>query len=497
MRPLADVNRMLERLTHKRSLTLIGGAYVVAALLVAGPWIFTVLGLIGLGVTACADGCDELALFRTIVIYSSMFSLIVTSPIAFLFARHISDQLFQGKRDGIVFALACAFTIFAFTIALAVVPFYGWGATLTSAQKLAAIHNVMLIGCSWLLIPFLGVTRAYRTVLAAFALGAIAMTLLGWAIPEPSALWLLVSFNAGFAVVNAILLISIIRTFGRTNNVDASLFQLLKHKWELPAAGACYALGLWVDKVIMWVMAPSGTMEMAGVLRTMPSYDTAMFWAHLSAIPIIAVFFVHIETQYKTLSEAFYGGFRRRASLRELAQAMGRIRIFVISNLVGMFAALIIVAATMIALSFVFMHELGLRPSYMTILRTALCAIVFHTSAMFCFIFLLYFDLRKSALLIVATYFALNGILTYSLLPMGAEYYGYGTMIAAALSFLLGFGLLLKELPWLHYHAVITNNTSIQQATGKKWTLAESFIGKNLVWLHPKEPMAGKRKFSG
>jgi len=468
MKDLADINRTLEMMTRKRSLAHVFGAYLLAALLVAGPWIFTVLGLVGLGMTACVDGCDELALFRTIVIYSSMFSLVVTSPIAFLFARHISDQLFSDQKASIVFALVSAFTIFALSIVAIAMPFYGWATTLTSVQKLAAVQNVMLIGCSWLLIPFLGATRAYRTVLAAFAIGAIVMTALGLAIHEPTALWLLVAFNAGFAIVNAILLVSIVRCFGSAIIYDSALIQTLKRRWELLVAGACYALGLWIDKVIMWLMAPTGAMPLAGALRTMPSYDTAMFWAHLSAIPIIAVFFVHIETQYKALSIAFYGGLNRRASLRELKHAMSRIRIFVVSNVVGMFAALAIVAATMIALSFVFMHELGLRPSYMTILRTALCAIVFHTSAMFCFIFLLYFDLRKSALAIVATYFVLNGILTYALMPLGDEYYGYGTMIAAALSFLLGFGLLLKELPWLHYHAVITNNTSIQQAAGSR-----------------------------
>jgi len=33
-------------------------------------------------------------------------------------------------------------------------------------------------------------------------------------------------------------------------------------------------------------------------------------------------------------------------------------------------------------------------------------------------------------------------------------------MVASAATLLVGFGLLLKELPWLHYHAFITNNES-------------------------------------
>ena len=45
--------------------------------------------------------------------------------------------------------------------------------------------------------------------------------------------------------------------------------------------------------------------------------------------------------------------------------------------------------------------------------------------------------------------------------PFGQVFYGYGSMIAAAATFLLAFGVLLRELPWLHYHAFITNNSSL------------------------------------
>jgi hypothetical protein len=34
-------------------------------------------------------------------------------------------------------------------------------------------------------------------------------------------------------------------------------------------------------------------------------------------------------------------------------------------------------------------------------------------------------------------------------------------MIAATVSLLVGFSLVLRELSWLHYHAFITNNPSV------------------------------------
>jgi uncharacterized membrane protein len=193
----------------------------------------------------------------------------------------------------------------------------------------------------------------------------------------------------------------------------------------------------------------------------MPSYDTAMFWAQLSSIPIVAVFFVHVETRFSTLVRAYHGRMQQRASLRELNEIARNIGNHVLSSMFGLFAALALVAGMTIMLSFAFMAEFGLRPAYMGILRASLCSMVFYTSAMFCFTLLLHLDLRRPALQIVLTYLVLNGVLTAALLPFGPDLYGYGNMVAATVSLLVGFGLVVRELSWLHYHAFITNNPSV------------------------------------
>lgn len=458
---MAGINITIEAMTRQRALSSVFAAYLYAALLVAGPWIFTVLGLIGLGSGGCDAPCAELPVFRSIVIYNSMYSLIVTSPLAFISGRYISEQLHERRTGSIIFVLVAAYGVFAALSMASIVPFYLFLADLRPAEKIASIQNVMLIGSSWLLIPFLGALRAHVTVLGAFGASAIAMLAFGGIMENSSVLSLLLVFNASFAMTNLILLATLVRRFSTKIVPDRGLRRTFVQKWELPAAGLAYALGLWIDKVIMWIGAPSGGLLVAGALKTMPSYDTAMFWAQLSSLPVIAVFFVHVETSFSSLVRAFHTRFQQQASLRELNQTMVRIKVQVVSHIVGLFAALAIVATMMVMLSFVFMNELGLRPTYMSILRISLVAMVFHTSAMFCFVFLLHFDLRRPAVAIVTVYAVLNGALTLFFLSFGQEFYGYGNMIASAATFLVAFGLLLKELPWLHYHAFVTNNASV------------------------------------
>jgi uncharacterized membrane protein len=390
-----------------------------------------------------------------------MFSFVVTSPLAFFAGRFIADQLFVGRIQSVFAVFAGSLAVFSLISLTTVVPFYFLGATLGGPAQFAAVQNAFLIGVSWLLIPFLGVIRAYAAMLAAFGLGALSMLVLGSLLSDPSATMLLNAFNASFALIDAILIGTLVRQFGTHIEMNRALLTALPFRWELPAAGLAYALGIWADKIVMWYGVPSGTLTVAGVLRTMPSYDTAVFWAQLASIPVIAIAFVHVETQLSRLFGRLYGRMDRHASLRELAAAVQKVRICVISSIAVLFVALAIVATMTVLISFVFMSELGLRPTYMSILRISLLAMTFHSSAMFCFVFLLYFDLRRQALLIVSTYAFFNTILTLMFLSMGQAFYGYGSMIAAALTFVLAFTVLLRELPWLHYHAFITNNSSL------------------------------------
>ena len=458
---MTSVNTTIEAMTRRGTLSAVFGAYLYAAFLVAGPWIFTVLGLLNLSPTTCDDYCIYKTVLRSIVNYNYMYALIVTTPLAFISGRYASEQVYGGRDDNVLYALVISIGVFVLLSIGIVVPFYLYATTLDAAEAVASIYNAMMIGFSWLLIPFLGAIRAYNSVLVAFGMGAVSMFVLGAVLREPQVTSLILVFNCIFAITNLIMLATVVRRFGAKIIVDPELKKRVGKKWELPAAGAAYALGLWIDKIIMWHADPSGALLVAGALQTMPSYDAAMFWAQLASIPIIAVFFVHVETRFSALIRAYHARLQQRASLRELNEIVRNIRTHVLSSMFGLFAGLVIVAAMMIMLSFVFMTELGLLPSYMGIFRVSLCSMAFYTSAMFCFSFLLHLDLRRPALLLVSTFLVLNAVITVALLPFGPDLYGDGNMIAATVSLLAGFSLVLRELSWLHYHAFITNNSSL------------------------------------
>src|SRR5262245_55930066 len=272
---MSSTNITIEAMTRHGALSSLFGAYLYAAMLVAGPWIFTVLGLFCLSSAATCDGaCTDLIIFRSVVIYNSMYALIVTSPLAFITARYVADQLHGRRLDSAFYALVVSLSFFALLSLVTAVPFYLYATTLDAAEKIASIQNIAMLGCSWLLIPLLGAVRAYRAVLVAFGVGALSMLVLGSVLRDPPAVSLLLVFNGSFAITNLIMLAAVVRRFGSKIVIDPGFLAKLGSKWELPAAGAAYGLGLWIDKVIMWHVAPSGGLLVAGALQTMPSYDT-------------------------------------------------------------------------------------------------------------------------------------------------------------------------------------------------------------------------------
>jgi uncharacterized membrane protein len=90
------------------------------------------------------------------------------------------------------------------------------------------------------------------------------MIVIGIVLSDPSPLVLLMSFNLGFAITDMIMVAVLVRRFGVRIRQDPELVKFALRKWELPVAGIAYAIGIWADKVIMWLGSPSGGLSVGG-----------------------------------------------------------------------------------------------------------------------------------------------------------------------------------------------------------------------------------------
>ncbi len=327
-------------------------------------------------------------------------------------------------------------------------------------ETIASVQNLMLLGASWLMIPFLGTMRSANGIVGAFVLGAAAMILAAISVPDARPFYLLQSFNVGLALINGVLLWLLTKQCGGRIVADLALLTCARKYWELPMIGLTYGLGVWSDKIMMWMFAPEEKMRVAGAIVTMPLYDTPMFLAQLAALPVAAAFFIHAETEVLRLYRRLFDGIEGRASLKELKASSAALSQFISSVTIFLFESLAAIALLGVLISFVAVDTFNLQPNQTGILRNALFAMAFNTSAMFCVILLLYLDLRRVALLITTTYLVLNIALTAFFLPHGFRFYAYGAFLASIVEFAMAILFLRRELPWLLFHVFVTNNVS-------------------------------------
>ena len=448
------------------SLSGLVGVYGFAIFLVAGPWIIMVAAIAILSALACpTNACGEIDLFRSILIYNFLLSLLLIGPISLPITRFVSDEIYAGRHRAIVSAFVAGLAVLAVAGVIVVGPFLIFGAQLGAPTKLAAFQNCMLMGAAWLIGPLLGALGDFRVVSLSFLAGACIMVGIAIVSPVKDALALLNAFSGGLAVANAGMLWGLMKLEPVDFRIDWRVFGSIRRYWMLGLIGLLYYLGIWIDNVVMWLASPSGVSRVGGVFQTMPDYDAVMFWAQLTTIPVLAYFAVNVEPRLSQLNRQFHAALGRHASRREIEIDRAALANFVWRSVLGIFvAAMVLMCAVMLA-SFWGIDRLGLRANQMGMFRAGLFGVAFHTAAMFGLMFMMFFDLRRSALAVSLVYFVLNGALTVAFMPLGFAYFGYGSMLAGALAFAVTLFLLARELPWLSYHAFVTNNVSLRGAS--------------------------------
>jgi uncharacterized membrane protein len=448
------------------SLSGLAGACGYTVFLVAGPWILIVFAIAGLSYGACpTDECASLDVFRSVVIYNFLFSLMLAGPICLPLVRLVSDDIFSGNNSSILGAYTLGLMMVSLLCCALVGPFYALLTEMTGPVKIAAIQNVLLMSATWLAAPFLGVLLDHRSVSIAFLLGAGLMLAVAQVLPGKDPAALLNDFSIGMVAINACMLRRLSQASSAPIRIERRMIGAYRRYWQLALFSLIYFLGIWVDNVIMWFGSPIGVSRVAGILATMPDYDSMMFWAQLATIPLLALFTLGVETRLYEMNRQFQLSLARHASRREIESRITALSRFVIRSIVLLFVASIVIVIMVMLASFWGMDRVGLSGRQMAMLRAGLFGVACHTTAMFCCVFMMFFDMRRAALIVMLTFFVANAVLTLAFLPLGFAYFGYGNLLAGALALMLGFLLLVKELPWLCYHTFVTNNVSLQRSS--------------------------------
>ncbi len=466
---MAGIGFELRKLSRQESLSSVLSAGGHAAVIAAGPWLFTIASLAAISMSVeRVVGLDTLATFRAVIIYAFATSLVLTAPITMVATRLLADTLWAKTPQTVRPLLFAAFGLAAITVAIGVVGLSVFF-RLPAGLALAFASSTMTVALIWVALGFCGAVRDYAAVTAGFLLGLVIAVLgaLMAAWLGAGAAFMVYGFTCGLMVTFFGLTLRILETFPQPiDDMSSGLKTLLAGfvGYRSLAFGALAGTAaVWVDKWVFW-FSPVGESVTGGLVHA-PLYDSAMFIASLVIIPSLASFVAKLETDFFERYQRYYGAIKSHGTIGQIEDARQRLSAHTLDTLVLITIAQVGMCAVLIMTAPMLVSALNLQFRQIAILRFGALAAVFHFVFIAATSFLLFFDRRWLYLGLQVLFFALNLSLSLVTVALGQDYYGLGYFLACFVSSGLAYVMATATFHNLNYLTFIGNNPSIQPSS--------------------------------
>lgn len=451
---MAGIGFELRRMLRKNTLLGLVQAYAYAGVIGSGPWVFSIVGILMVGVFSAAVVSPAILVtqFQTSVTYLVATSLILTGLVQLAFTRFVSDRLFEKQSDLILpnlhglllVVIGCASVLGTLMLFIAL-------PRESMLYRLLMLAGFAIMCAIWVLTTLLSGMKRYRTIVVLFA-GTYAFIVVAALLLRP---WGLEGLLGAFVLGNFLLLtgmwLLVVTEFNPHGRIIA--FDFAKPKLLYPSlviTGLLYNMGIWADKFMFWYFTPTSE-PIIGGLRASLIYDLPVFLSYLSIIPGMAVFLVRIETDFVEFYDKFYDAVRSGGSL-EYIESMRDEMVYAIQQGMGEIAKIqtLAVLITFVAGPSV-LDALGISQLYLPLLHVQVIGAGLQVGLMAVLNVFFYLDQRRLALWLCLQAVVLNMVFTGITLWMGASYYGYGFALSMLITLCTGLVLLTRQLNQIEY----------------------------------------------
>ena len=442
---MAGIGFELRRLLRKNTLLGLVEAYAYAGIISSGPWVFSILGILAIGLISASIATPSFTItqFQTSVTYLVASSLVLTGLVQLAFTRFVSDRLFEKRSDLIManlnglmlLVVAAAASIGTFCL---FVVFPG----LSLLYRLLMLAGFVMLCATWVMTVFLSGMKRYRAIVLLFALAYAVIVGSALALRPYGLEGLLAGFVFGHLILVGGMWLLTIRDF------QADRRELCYP--SLMLIGLLYNLGVWVDKLMFWYF-PDTSDPVIGHLNASVIYDLPVFLSYLSIIPGMAVFLIRIETDFVEYYERFYNAVRSGGSL-ELIAGMRDEMVYSIQQGLGEIAKIQTLAVLLTVVAGpALLRALEISELYLPLLYVQVIGAGLQVGLMAVLNVFFYLDQRRIVLLLCAEFVLLNIALTALSLAWGPAFYGYGFALSVLTTLMTGLFLLSRQLNRLEY----------------------------------------------
>ena len=421
-------------------------AALAGIVIVAGPWLISIVGIFFLNKFAGFALTEGAELFMAAIVYSYAFSLCLFGGFHYIFTRYISDLIYISKETRAVSTLLLAMILFsipAFILAFGAV-FFLETESLSNLflYKISAIALFIIINLIWLVMIFITLLKKYMTILlvymAGMAISFFSVYYLGSHYKLGGAL---AGFCLGQLFILSYLTFMIIKAY-RPEKLWVELKPLLAYFGRfqyLFLSGFFYSAGIWIDKISLWIIV--GTPVLGTYLKLFETYDVTVYFANLTIIPGLVYFMIFSESDFYSVLKKFLLTIEKSILTKIKEEKYRLIRtmnksLYEQSYFQGVLSMGLIILAPVI--NSVFLNN----SSDVLTLRIVLTAGFFHIFFLTVLTFLFYIEMYKQAFISTLTFFTVNMGVTIILAVIGIPVYGIGYLAASITASLLASAFL-------------------------------------------------------
>jgi uncharacterized membrane protein len=451
---MAGIGFELRELLRRDSLWGLVRAYAYAGLISSGPWVLSILGVMGIGVLSVGPvAAVEVRQFLVSVTYLMAGSLILTGALQLTFTRFIADRLFDKEERSVLPNLLGALTLALGAAgvlgSLVFVPLpasMAWahlGGTLVY-RGLLVVTLATLSGC-WITVVLLSGLKEYRRVMGSFLAGYFVSFVAALALRPFGLSGLLGGFLAGQILLLFLMLALVVARYPSDRLLSFDFLDRRRAYLSLSVTGLLYNVGIWIDKLIFW-FTPSTSEPVLGPLRASIIYDLPIFLAYLSILPGMAVFLVRVETDFAEEYHGFFDAVRGGETLGEIRRRRDRLALAVrrgiseILKIQGITVLVLLLAGPRL------LDYVGISRLHLQLFSIDLVGVAMQVLMLAVFNVLFYLDERRAVLSLSAVFVAINVVLTIASQAAGPAFYGYGFALSTTVTSIAGLLVTSRKL---------------------------------------------------
>jgi polysaccharide biosynthesis protein PelG len=479
---MAGIGFQLRRLNRQDSISSVIASAGHAAVVAAGPWLFTIFALAA--ITLATDqvaGLATLANFRAIVIYAFALSLVLAAPATIVATRLVGNALWLKQPERVPELLIGAY--------IGTLPPVGAGLALLIVMlrppfeiALALSAGTLLVSLIWVALAFCGAVRDYKGVTLSFLVGLLISMIASVtiAILGHGAAGMAWGFIAGLCVTLFGLTSRVLITFPhpvlRPLGGVYAIARGLRTFMPLVIGAFAGTAGVWIDKWLFWLSAVGETLD-SGLLHA-PLYDSTMFIASLGIIPSLSAFVMNLETGFFERYQQYYSSISSNGTLTQIEDARKRLARYTQDSLALITVSQAAITAIIVLTAPIIINALGLQYRQIAILRYGTLGAVFQFIFIAATSVILFFDRRYLYMALQVLFLLLTGGLTWLSLRLGEDYYGVGYFAASFVAAAVAYRCADRTFTNLNFLTFIGNNPSIQASLSARTGWLTGMIGR-------------------